>query len=71
MSPSVSKIRGNGVRGKMDRNGLVTEAVMSGCFNSAHESTPNTTSAHSHEVLHHHSLTQIISIRGSTLITVL
>ena len=53
------------------RNGLVTDAVMSGCFSSAQESTANTTSAHSHDVDHHHSLTAIISIFGRTLTTVL
>jgi hypothetical protein len=67
----VLKIRGKGVRGKIDKNGLVTEAVMSGVFSSHQESTPNTTSAHSHDVLHHHSFTHTISIRGSTLTTVL
>ena len=61
----------SGVRGKICRKGLVTDAVMSGCFNSAQQSTPKTTSAHSHEVDHHHSLTAIISIRGSTFTTVL
>jgi hypothetical protein len=71
MSPIVSKMRGIGVRGNTWRNGLVTDAVMSGCLSSAHESTANTTSAHSHEVDHHHSLTAIISMRGSTLTTVL
>ena len=71
MSPSVSKMRGSGVRGKMQRNGFVTEAVASGCLSSAQESTANTTSAHSHDVDHHHSFTAIISIFGSTLITVL
>ena len=71
MSPIVSKMRGSGVRGKTDRNGLVTDAVMSGCFSSAQQSTPKTTSAHSQEVDHHHSLTATISIRGSTLTTVL
>ena len=50
-------MRGSGVRGKTVRNGFVTEAVMSGCFSSAHESTAKTTSAHSHDVDHHHSFT--------------
>ena len=71
MSPIVLKIRGSGERGKICKKGFVTEAVMSGCFSSAQESTPNTTSAHSQEVDHHHSCTATISIRGSTLTTVL
>src|SRR5512136_1498422 len=67
----VLKIRFIGVRGKIWRKGLVTDAVMSGCFNSAQLSTPKTTSAHSHEAVHHHSLTAIISILGNWLMTVL
>ena len=71
MSPRVSKGRSRGVRGKTVRNGLVTEAHMSGYFSSAQLSTAKTTSAHSQEVDHHHSCTAIISILGSTLTTVL
>ena len=70
-SPRVSKMRGSGVRGNTCRNGLVTDAVMSGCFISAQESMANTTSAYSQEVDHHHSLTATISILGSTLFTTL
>src|SRR5262245_61691317 len=71
MSPIVLKMRLIGVRGNTTRKGLVTDAVMSGCFNSAQESTPNTTSAHSQDPVHHHSCTAIISMRGGALMTVL
>ena len=63
-------LTGHGYRG-VNVVALWAEAVMSGCFNSAHESTPKTTSAHSHDVDHHHSLTAINSILGNTLMTVL
>jgi len=71
MSPRLLKILSIGVFGKTSRNGFVTDAVMSGCFNSAHESTPKTTSAHSHDVDHHHSFTAINSILGRAFTTML
>ena len=72
MSPRVSKgLSQAECAGKPSGNGLVTEAHISGYLSSAQLSTAKTTSAHSHEVDHHHSLNAIISILGSTLTTVL
>ena len=46
----------------IESNETIKQAVMSGYLSSAHESTANTTSAHSHDVDHHHSFTAIISV---------
>ena len=71
MSPSVLKIRASGVRGKTVRNGLVTEAVMSGCFSSAQQSTRRPRRPIRRRSTTTIRCTAIISILGSTLTTVL
>src|SRR5690606_39838097 len=63
-------MRSSGLRGAMWRKELVQEPVASRFFRSPHESTPNTMAAYSQEAVHHHSLTKIASMFGSTLCTV-
>src|SRR3989338_5537138 len=69
MSPLESLTLFSGVLGKICKNGFVTASVKSGYLNSAQESTGKTTSAYSHEAVHHHSLTTIASIFGRVFIT--